>query len=374
MEIFILTNGYPSNESLYQNAFVHRRVLEYVRSGINIKVFIPSRQKQKYIFDGIEVYKDSEGNIVEYFNKNKPKKIIVHFILPEIINILYKLSFKCETLIWIHLYEATNWKRRLFNISDVKFPGYVLKNIYQLRKLKQFIRYANKNTSMYKFIFVSQWVKHAMEKDLKLRVKEFSVIHNLIDNKLFSFKPKKPEDRMKILLIRPFNSKKYANDIAIEFLLKLSRKEYFKDLDIKIYGKGKHFKKLTKRVQQFKNIHLNETFLRQEDIKKQHDENGIFLCPTRQDSQGVSMGEAMSSGLVVLTSNNSAIPEFCEHGKTGLLSKSSSEMVEQYEKIYNNAELFNEISIKASNFISKTCSFKETTDKEIKLLLGDLKK
>ena len=37
--------------------------------------------------------------------------------------------------------------------------------------------------------------------------------------------------------------------------------------------------------------------------------NGIFICPTRQDAQGVSMCEAMSSGLVPITLYNTAIPE-----------------------------------------------------------------
>ena len=43
-----------------------------------------------------------------------------------------------------------------------------------------------------------------------------------------------------------------------------------------------------------------------------HKKNGIFMVPTRLDSQGVSRDEAMSSGLVPITNNVAAIPEFVD--------------------------------------------------------------
>ena len=41
-------------------------------------------------------------------------------------------------------------------------------------------------------------------------------------------------------------------------------------------------------------------------------DHGVYLCPTRFDTQGVMLGEAMSSGMVTITNPVAAIPEFTD--------------------------------------------------------------
>ncbi|TQR28849.1 hypothetical protein DMB92_08920 [Campylobacter sp. MIT 99-7217] len=104
-----------------------------------------------------------------------------------------------------------------------------------------------------------------------------------------------------------FSSKKYANDLSIKAILELSKKDFFKDLSFKIIGDGELFDELVKPLKEFKNISIEKRFLRQNEISKLHKEYGIFLNPTRWDSQGVSRDEAMSSGLVPITNKLAAI-------------------------------------------------------------------
>ena len=103
----------------------------------------------------------------------------------------------------------------------------------------------------------------------------------------------------KILLLRSFASTKYLNDISIKCILELSKKDFFERFDRNMcFGEGILFEELTKLIKKFKNITINNNFLNHDEISKVHKNFGIFICPTRMDSQGCSMCEAMSSGLI----------------------------------------------------------------------------
>ncbi len=67
--------------------------------------------------------------------------------------------------------------------------------------------------------------------------------------------------------------------------LKLSKREFFNDLVFDIYK-----------------INLHRKFIPNDKISDIHRNSGILLCPSRYDTQGVTLGEAASSGLVVIGS------------------------------------------------------------------------
>jgi glycosyltransferase involved in cell wall biosynthesis len=117
------------------------------------------------------------------------------------------------------------------------------------------------------------------------------------------------------------------------------------------------FNELTQKVSHFKNVKLISGFLSNEEIPLKHLQNGVFLCPTRQDAQGVSMCEAMSSGLVPVTSNNTAIPEFVEDKYSGFLNVNTPvKFADSIEFIFNNPKRFLKISKNASIAITNKCS------------------
>jgi hypothetical protein len=88
-------------------------------------------------------------------------------------------------------------------------------------------------------------------------------------------------------------------------------------------GKDAEKSKLFSHFRDAKNVIIKGTFLDQKSIKALHDQNGVFLAISRQDAQGVSMCEAMSSGLAIISSNNTAIPEFIPDYQGGLLSNNT---------------------------------------------------
>jgi glycosyltransferase involved in cell wall biosynthesis len=118
-------------------------------------------------------------------------------------------------------------------------------------------------------------------------------------------------------------------------------------------------------------VNITKGFLDQSDIAVLHKEHGVFLSPTRFDSQGVSMCEAMSSGLVPVTTNVAAIPEFVDHGKTGLLAPPEDylALANWIERLYFNSELFERLSENASSEIRRLCSEDVAIKSELDLIL-----
>lgn len=371
MKYLLITNMYPKENNLYRNAFIHRRVKGYLEynSNLEITVFVLNNkleQINRYVFDSVKVIEGNKKILTKLVSEKNYDKLLVHFIDRHMMDVICRNNFDIPILVWVHGVEALGWYRRLFNFNVKEFPKYVVQNTRQMLKFKQFIKKSKeKNVT---FIFVSNWMKKVLEKDTLEKIKNYEIIPNVIDTGLFKYNDKSPELRKKILLIRPFASKKYANDIAIKAIKYLSSWEHFSDLEFRIVGEGKYFKTLTSKLKKYKNIFIQNQFLSQYEIANIHKEYGVFLCPTRQDAQGVSMCEAMSSGLVPVTSNNTAIPEFVDK-ESGFLTNNPMEIAKAIKKLYKNPEMFNQMSKNASRKINVKCGKDNTIAKELELIL-----
>jgi L-malate glycosyltransferase len=367
MKFAIITTKYPKKNDYYRNGFVHQRNLKYKEFGYECKVFIINNDEieNNYVYEGISVCEGNYNYIKESIIDWIPDKILIHFIEKSHMRLLDELGYSIPTYIWIHGVEALKWTRRLFNFNGLKFLRYIKENTIRMQNMKKFIR----KSRNIKFIFVSKWMKDVMEKDVGVKVNQYKIIPNVINTDLFKFQKKDPNQRKKILLIRNFDSKKYANDIAIKAILELKEKDFFDELEICIYGQGKYFKQLTSKLDNINNVKINNRFLSQIEISEIHKEYGVFLCPTRQDSQGVSMCEAMSSGLVPVTSNNTAIPEFVTEEAGYLTDNSPGEIVKAIEDLYFNEKDFLKKSFNCNRLINTKCNELIVIKDEISYLL-----
>ncbi|GHV88624.1 hypothetical protein AGMMS50267_09840 [Spirochaetia bacterium] len=372
LRLYIIDENYPNENNLYGDVFVHTRLLKYGEN-FDIKVVGVGMHEHTFSYQGIKVeYTGDKKKLIDKINYEKPDVLGIHFYPGWMVNEFSKKS-PIPTFIWVHGAEALGWYRRLFNFSIKDIFGllkYIIANVRQLYRIRKLIKLSNTGKSII-FIFVSEWMKSITEKDSLSTIKNYKIIHNPIDINLFKYNPKTPEKRLRILLIRSFDSKKYANDIAINAIKLLSKEHFFDELFISICGKGKMFDSLTKPIMMFKNVELIEKFIPNNEIPNIHSNYGIFLCPTRQDAQGVSMCEAMSSGLVPITSNNTAIPEFVNND-CGFLTNSPLEIVEAIKKLYFDEELFLQLSKKASEHIASICRDELIIKEEIAMLLGGI--
>lgn len=378
----VVCNAYPSKEAIYRNGFIHRRVKAYQKKGLNVDVFylhVNATDIERYTYDGVHVTFGNELHYQNFLaeNKNTYNTFLIHFINPHMYYPIIETIQSPKIVVWIHGFEAEAWHRRWFNFLS---SGQELNQILdkaefyyptQLEFMNQLYKEKNYDIT---FIHVSEWFKtHIADVDAKYSPTNYEIIPNIVDSEVFNYVPKERKGKLKVLSIRPFASYKYANDQTADAIHVLSKKPFFNDLEFHIYGEGKLYSQITDSLIKYDNVKLHNKFLEQKEIARIHKNFDVFLCPTRLDSQGVSMCEAMSSGLVVVSSNVTAIPEFVTHNETGLLAdkESPESLAYQIERLYFNDVLFNKISAQAAQSIRSIASESVVIEKELKVILND---
>ena len=367
-KVLVISNNYPNEKNRYGGAFIHARVKEYSKTydisviGINTK--LPNEFNYEEV--NVKFFRD-KNSFIDYIKEYKPDVLLVHFLKYWMVDIITK-KFKIPTIIWVHGFEIYGWYRRLFEFSiSYGFFRNIIGSIVQIFYWRKIIRYSNSNNLVH-FVFVSEWLKKISEQDCFSKFKHFSIIPNPIDVEAFSYTEKPVEQRKKILMIRSFSARKYANDIAVNGIIELSKHPSFQEFEFQIFGDGRLFDPLTSKLRDFKNVKINKTFIENRLIPEIQKDFGVFLCPTRQDTHGVSMCEAMSSGLVPVTCNNTAIPEFVQDHQSGLFADNPKEIAKAILELREQPDLFSRISENAASSIREKCGKDQMIKKEIEII------
>jgi glycosyltransferase involved in cell wall biosynthesis len=260
-----------------------------------------------------------------------------------------------ETLkirVWIHGSEIHQWHRRSYNyINEQQILNAKKEGLPRERLWREILNSTPKNL---KFIFVSKTFSEEIMEDYStiFNDSQYKIIHNPINTNFFLCSPKNVEHRKKILSIRPFSSRQYANDLTVKAILELSKLKIFNELEFLIIGDGILFDETIEPLHQFSNVKIEKKFLNQHEIVSLHEEYGIFLCPTRWDSHGVSRDEAMSSGLVPVTTKIAAIPEFVDDSSAILTDPENFIQISKaIERLFYNPELFLRMSEQARKVV-----------------------
>ncbi|GAA2846655.1 FkbM family methyltransferase [Paenarthrobacter ilicis] len=308
----VITNRYPSSVDLYKNGFVHTRVRRYIQAGVPTEVFVLDETESLRFreFEGVSVITGNSETLDSFLKQGFHRSISVHFITESMWNSVSRLPHQPRIAIWAHGADIQSWSRREFLYDeDSKDAARTLSDA----RLSLWSRIFADSTENVKVVFVSDWLRRTALEDLGLEVSDKSVvIHNPINASMFSYNPKDDQKRLKVLSVRPYASAVYANDLSVEAIRLLSDTPHFNEMEFRLVGDGPLFDEITKPLEAFDNVILDKRFLTQDEIAKMHQEYGVFLCPSRMDTQGVSRDEAMSSGLVPVTTAVAAIPEFAD--------------------------------------------------------------
>lgn len=372
MKILVFCDNYPKPGRGYADAFVRTRLEAYKRElGADIQVVKLSKRgsgEPAYELNGIHVVSVGHSRLASTVRDFAPDVVLAHFIQAHLCDELPRLT-RAPLIVWIHGEEALSWTNRLFylkTLSLTQFLRYVVRNHIQRAAMRRLFRRANAGDAI-DFVFVSRWMREIAEVDVGERLQRALEIPNYINTEQFHFCEKSGEDRRRILLIRSFGSAKYANDLAIEAIHKLARTyPGFADLQFTVVGQGELWDELTQGLS-YPNVELLNQMLDHDGIKTMHDRHGVFLCPTRQDAQGVSMCEAMASGLVPITSDNTAIPEFVSD-EEGYLTRGADEIATAIRTLDEQPSLFLEKSRKAGARSLAQTGWQATVAREIELI------
>lgn len=368
----LLAKNYPSYDDLYKHAFVHRRVVEYRRHGMSVDVFrIGNSGLTYYEYDGVDVAYGQTDHLRAMLKSGNYESIMVHFLDERMWEVLQEFVDSTKIFVWAHGAEIQSASRREFDHVDTETRRRaVALGDRRMAFWKQIFSEHHPNLKM---VFVSDWFANDVFDDVgvSLPKRSYEVIHNFIDTELFSYREKNPEQRLRILSIRPYESAKYANDLAVAAVLALKDKPFFCQLEFRFVGDGRLFDEVMAPLADLPNVMIEKRFLPQPEIAALHREYGVFLNPTRMDAQGVSRDEAMSSGLVPISTRITAIPEFVDEN-CGFLAapEDAAGLADAIEALYLDPVLFSRMSRNAAERVRMQSGFNASIAREISLVAG----
>lgn len=373
----VVCNAYPSEKQIYRNGFIHTRVIAYINSGLDVEVFYlhpPAADSYVYTYEGVQVTVGNADNYSEYIRSSEHDLYLIHFSNPDMLNPIEEYRSTVPRITWIHGFESEAWHRRWFNFlgSSAEIEDALEKKSSHYDRQQKFNYQQYKDTKPNaKFVNVSKWFKESIvEPDAGVSLSNDEIIPNLIDPNHYGFAPKTSESRYRILSIRPYASYKYANDLTAEAIRLASKRPWFNKFSFTICGSGRDFDKIAGPLKRYSNVTLINRFLNSREIKLLHDRHGVMMTPTRFDSQGVSAGEAMASGLVPLSTDIAAIPEFITHEQSGLLGRpeNAADLVQFLERLYYDPDFYQELCIGAADKVRRIAGPENTIHREIAMI------
>ena len=371
-DVLVVCPAYPSSENLYMCAFAHTRTRWYVEHGLNVQVAVINETwyQKNYRIDGVSVFSGSYRDLKSLLSRKQYKVIVTHFVDTKLYQI-YDGYISTEQLIFI-CHGGDVRFRKMDNICRGYFtaplehaedyPAYDIREYW----LKKFAVRDN-----VEWVFVSDWLRKSAEEINGVSFRHSKVIHNFIDSTVFSYQPKSADCRKKIVIVRKFdNTRQHSIDQSVLAILSLSRRDFFSDLTIEVYGDGGFWKELTAPLAQFRNVHLHNTFVPNRSLPSIYSDCGILLLPSRHDSHAVAMGEGASAGMVVVGSSVTSNPYFMNQEMNHTLAdpENPDELADIIERLYRNPSEFMAISERLSRETQARCSAEQTVQKEIQLI------
>lgn len=314
MRILVVVRSYPAPGDLYQYPFVHRRVLAYLRAGHEVVVFRPADRADvgSHEFDGVNCYRGNASALVHLAVRWRPDVVAAHGFAEQMWPALEPLAAALPIRAWLHGSEIPAFFRA--KATSIGEPAERARALAAVKERTEFWRsFLAAKPDRFGFVFVSHSAVALAREDWgdALNDRDFAVIPNPIDTSLFGYRPKRADDRWRILMIRPFDSPTYGNDMAVEVVRRVAAASPGR-ANFTVIGDGPLFAETLAPLADVDGVRIERRFLTQAQIAGEHARHGIFLVPTRLDTQGVSRDEAMSSGLVPVTNAVPAVTEFVD--------------------------------------------------------------
>ncbi|GAC10539.1 glycosyltransferase [Paraglaciecola chathamensis] len=346
MKILVLCEAYPEKTKPYQLMYVHTRVREYLKQGLDVTV-LSFRANDDYEIDGVQVKKEQRLNAGDF------DLVISH--APNIrnhIRYIFRYLKKSQIVFFIHGHEALDVTKYYPGRYDgTKYP--ISRKCLEVIKLTCLRLFLNQFSKQIHMIYVSKWMKRHFYKNVKFKKAFLSenIIANSVNECYVSASwDRESEKKFDYITIRPLNEKKYAVDVVLEYA-KANPSKLFA-----LYGEGNIFEYIEKP----ENVIHFEKFLFENEIVKVLNMSKAAFMPTRLDAQGVMVCEMATFGIPTVTSNIDVCKEiFSEIDNVALIDNESIQPLPDFEQ---------------TKFVKnlKYCS-ENTINREIKLI-NDLKR
>ena len=369
--VLVVVNGYPAHGDLYRNAFVHQRVKLYREQGVAVDVVwvCSQRARTSYTFDDVCVQVCDAATLRASLRYCRYASIAVHFLDEELWEAVQDAVLDTRVVVWVHGVEIQSWRRRAYNFCS---PDELEQAQRQSEsRIAFWRRILTPAPEKLRLVFVSNVLAEQAWDDLGMRLgsSHWTVIHNPIDATYFDYRPKSVEQRWNVLSIRPHASRGYANDLVAAAIHELARAPEFGRMRFTLVGDGALWEENFSTLGVYPNVELRREFVGRSEIRDLHRENGVFLVPSRGDTQGVSRDEAMASGLVPVTNPAGAIPEFVDQ-ESGFLcaAEQPGDLASACLQLVRSPEMFQRLSAAAAARVRAQSDSRQVVEKELAAL------
>lgn len=371
--LLVLAHAYPVDGRVYGGQPLARRIRFYREAGYEVTIHIPvgtqgsSRHRGEH---GEDVQVRRLGEFSQLAAEVAPDVIAVHSPTPELWAQVKPVSEDIPMLTWIHGFEARDWRLLGFDFteSEIAERQHRLDAVTVDRRRAIGELFARRDITT---VFVSDYMRTVAEEFAGAPASDGVVIHNVIDPDAFVYRAKSEENRRRIIMPRSFSKRNYGTDLGAAAIAQLAQQSWFSDLDVRIIGEGRHFAEDTHGLGRFDNVHLDERTLPADALGAALASAGIALLPTRWDSQGMMMGESMMAGLVPVTNDVAAIPEFVDHTCGHLAPAEDSDgLAAGIAELFENPSVFTTKSEAAHQRVLDQCGPAATVQREIELFEG----
>jgi glycosyltransferase involved in cell wall biosynthesis len=368
--LICIAPDYPSNHSRYRFAFIHSRLKLYHKHGIQVEVVTIASHPMtvERWHEGIRVVELSHKDLPSYFHGNSNLPLAIHSISPQTYKLISKYLCRRKVFAWSHGYDYQPWMLRQSLVKDEKHRRHYRANTMNRKETwNKLIEQCRENLTI---VFVSRYqAEEFLCQIVKPNTLKIAIISNPINTETFQFNTKSSEQRKNILSLRPYHNSLYANDLAAKAACFISSQNC-QDFFFVFAGDGPLFDETLGPLKKYPNILVLKDFFSADQIAMLHKDFGIFLVPSRMDTHGVSRDEAMSSGLVPITTNIAAIPEFVD-SQCAVITPPEDwrALASSVIQIGSSPELFLQLSQNAASRVRRSTAHFLTIPREVSLIL-----
>lgn len=367
----VVSTSYPATDNIYASGFLHSRVKGYVDAGVEVDVLVFGRGNQAWVrrHDGVDVLTGYVAELTALLVAGQYDSVSVHFLHPHMWGVIANFLDRHRFFFFVHGHGARSWSRGFDPAAGMEVAGQQKAQSDLWRDLWHAVLRHRRQVAG--FVFVSDWMRQCTEDDMMVIFPpdKVHVIHNPVDTDFFISQPRSAEHAQRVLIIRNFDKYVYATDIAIRCMEELRRRRIWSKLHFTIHGEGRNLDHLRELFGAEPNVQIREGYLTHHQIRAVHRDHGLMLIPTRLDSQGVSRDEAMASGLVPVTNNVCAIPEFVDETCAILApAEDHHALADGIEEMAANPRRFLRMSTTAAARVRAQSSRSKTLQQEMTLM------
>lgn len=358
MKIAVLAPDYPSPSS-HAFAFVHARAKLYRDFGHGVEVFVKNPSEGRYEFEGIRVNQMSRFQFKQGIRQWDPDVLAIHYPTYSVIPLIDQLKY--PKVAWLHGHEIL-WSFRLMAargaLDWAKKRMVVLPRVaFQILAIRTFL------TKVNHCVFVSNWLLKAAERHTCRTFSNKVVIPNPVDTRLFSYQV--PKNITKGISVRSLERTQYGVDVALKGFANLNI------ADLTVFGKGRFQARFTEKIRKLgSNALIVPEAVRHNSLPDLYHKYGFFVAPSRFETQGVAMCEAMACGLPVVATNVGGIPEFVRDGVDGYLvpPNDPKALRKAVERLVTDQKKFFAMSANAREHIKEVCDSEIIVKREVQIL------